>query len=180
MALTLKPTLFLDFDDVLVLNRPYGGYDVVAPNPPRDLWERLFHRPAVDVLQDVLHEFSPRVVISTSWLRLLDRDGFLSLFAKTNLHAIAESLHGAWEVTQPRHATRHDAIAGWLGKHHRGEPYVVLDDTLSGSGLAASDFDVDGRVVLCDENVGLLPAHLPAIRKALATVPKSSWTLQRS
>ncbi len=105
MAVTHKPTLFLDFDDVLVLNRPYGGYDVVAPNPPPDLWERLFHRPAVDVLQDVLHEFSPSVVISTSWLRFLDREGFLTLFAKTGLRAVAESLHGAWEVTQPGHVS---------------------------------------------------------------------------
>ena len=173
----LKPTLFLDFDDVLVLNRGYGGYDVVAPNPPADLWANLFHEPAVEVLRCVIDEFEPRLVISTSWLRFLGRNDFVVLFEKTGLHQLADSLHDAWEVTQPGHVSRHDAIAGWLGRYHRGEPYVILDDHLSGSGLAASDIDLDARVILCDENVGLLPDHLPAIRRALSTSPQGlKWT----
>lgn len=177
--MTLKPTLFLDFDDVLVLNRGYGGYDVVAPNPPADLWTNLFHAPAVEVLRCVMVEFEPQIVVSTSWLRFLDRRAFLDLFARTGLLDVAQSLHAAWEVLQPGHASRHDGIAGWLSKHHRGEPYVVLDDTLSGGSLVASDMDLDGRVILCDENVGLLPTHLPAIRRALSVSPlELKWTNQ--
>src|SRR5258708_7610077 len=100
MAMTLRPTLFLDFDDVLVLNRGYGGYDVVAPHPPADLWANLFHAPAVEVLRCVIGEFEPQVVISTSWLRFLDHKAFLDLFARTGLLDVAQSLHGAWEVLQ--------------------------------------------------------------------------------
>lgn len=174
-----SPTLFLDLDDVVVLNRPYGGYDVMSPNPPDDLWGNLFHAQAVEVLLEVIEEFEPRVVLSTSWLRFLDRQAFLTLFAKANLHVLAQSLHDAWEVSQPGHVSRHDAIAGWLGKYHRGEPFVVLDDTLSGRGLAGSDIDVDGRAILCEENVGLLPEHMQAIRRALSTPPKSPWTTRR-
>ena len=167
------PTVFVDFDDVLVLNQKFGGYDVLAPNPPPELWDNLFHGPAIGLLEQVLSEFRARVVITTSWLRFLDRRGFEQLFARTKLGFITQALHPHWEIEQPRHATRYAAITRWLSQHHRGEPFVILDDHVSGTGLAGSRAELEGRVVLCDENVGLLPEHLPLIRTALGNVPRA-------
>jgi hypothetical protein len=48
-----------------------------------------------------------------------------------------------------------------------GEPFVVLDDNESGTGLRASRHYKAGRVVLCEGGAGLQTKHLPVIRKAL-------------
>lgn len=165
-----RPIIFLDFDDVLVLNRPgqFGGYDVIAPNPPPELWSRLFHVPATQVLVDAIAEHGARVVITTSWLRFMMRDGFERLFTRTGLNVLNESLHDAWEAPQNRGETRAQAIDRWLAAHHRGEPYVVLDDELSGTGLRHSVHEKRGRVVLCQEDVGLHRGHGLFIRAALS------------
>jgi hypothetical protein len=73
--------LFLDFDDVICLNKPYGGYDVAAPDKPADLYERLWHAPALSLLRDVIQEHQPQVVLTTSWLRFLLLDDARALFA---------------------------------------------------------------------------------------------------
>lgn len=164
-----RGTLMLDVDDVYCLGRPYGGTDVVAPEAdrPADLYERLWHAPAVQVLLEVLAEHRPRVVLTTSWLRLLDRDGFVSLFRATGLKLLADSLHEHWEAPSRPGWTRHTAIEHWLCQHYEGEPLVVLDDELSGTGLMGSRLYVVGCVVLCEANVGLHAGHLPLIRRAL-------------
>jgi hypothetical protein len=168
-----RPIVFVDFDDVLVLNQQYGGYDVICPNPPEALWQALFNQAATKLLREVIAEFNCEVVLTTSWLRFLDRAGFDQLFARTGQQFLAASLHTQWDAPQNRGESRRDAIARWLSANHRCEPFVVLDDTVSGTGLARSDIDIDGRVILCEENVGLLPRHLAAIRAALLTSPPS-------
>mgnify|MGYP001554804136 FL=1 len=160
--------LFLDFDDVICVNRPYGGFDVFSKEQPVDLFERLWHPPATQTLLAILAEHGPRVVITTSWLRLMEREGFEALFRKTGLGAVAEALHEVWEAPQERGATRLMAIEKWLNARYAGQPLVVLDDVLSGTGLRGSKLDKAGHVVLCDEEVGLHAGHLPAVRKALA------------
>jgi hypothetical protein len=164
-----RPVILVDFDDVLVLNRPgeFGGYDIVAPNPPPELWANLFHAPAAQTLVDAATEHDACLVITTSWLRFMLRDGFERLFAKTGLHALTERLHPAWEAPQNRGETRAGAIDRWLAANHLGEPYVILDDELSGTGLRASVHDRRGRLVLCKEGVGLHRGHLAPIRAAL-------------
>lgn len=50
MTPSKPPLLFLDFDDVICVNAPYGGYDVLAAatgTAPADLWERLWHPPTI-------------------------------------------------------------------------------------------------------------------------------------
>lgn len=37
----LRPIIFLDFDDVICLNKHYGGFDVFSPDPPEDLSARV-------------------------------------------------------------------------------------------------------------------------------------------
>ena len=68
--------MFLDFDDVICISKPYGGYEVFSSDGhPSDLWERLWHPLAIEVLRAVLEEFHPHVVITTSWLRLAEHAG---------------------------------------------------------------------------------------------------------
>lgn len=161
--------LFLDFDDVLTLSRPYGGYDVfqAVEDQPADLYEKLWHPPAARTLHAIIDEFSPRVVVTTSWLRLMDRSGFETLFRRTGMSRVADALHAAWDAPSRPNMTRHDAIQRWLYTHYLGEPLVVLDDDLSGTGLRGSKLDLAGCVVLCQTGVGLLEEHLPLVRKAL-------------
>lgn len=160
--------VFLDIDDVICINSIYGGYDVFAPNPPADLYEHLFHPPAVEVLQSVMARFMPSVVLTTSWLRMLDREGFYSLFRNTGLGLVADALHEHYQAPTPPGGSRLQAIEEWLSRHHRGEPFAVLDDELSGSGLSGSALDAKGRVIWCQLNVGLEPSHYPMISKALS------------
>ena len=168
--MSLHPVIFLDFDDVIALSRPgeFGGYDVIAPNPPPELWRRLFHVPATQVLLEALAEHDARVVITTSWLRFMLRDGFERVFIMTGLEVLNERMHDAWKAPQNHGETRAQAINRWLAAHHRGEPYVVLDDELSGTGLRNSVHEQRARLVLCHENVGLHRGHLPYIRSALS------------
>jgi hypothetical protein len=70
----MRPVLFLDFDDVICLNRPYGGYDIAAPERPADLWEKLWHTPAVAVLESVVAELQPHVV-PTNFLASISATG---------------------------------------------------------------------------------------------------------
>jgi hypothetical protein len=164
------PLVFLDFDDVICLNDPYGGHDVFQPEDQRpvDLWQRLFHPPAVQVLQTVVAEFEAQLVITTSWLRLMERDGFEALFRNTGLESLARALHASWEAPSRPGDSRWRAIERWLHAHYEGQPLVVLDDTYSGTGLAESPLHQAGRVVLCETRVGLCDAHLPHIRRALS------------
>lgn len=165
------PLVFLDLDDVLCTGKPYGGYEVFQrfDDPPADLWERLWHPPAAHALLELMREHRPQVVMTTSWLRLMERDGFVQLFRRTGLGIVAEAFHTAWQATQDAGSTRHAAIETWLIAHYAGEPFVVLDDVLSGSGLRGSRLDKAGCVVLCEVGVGLHAGHLPAVARALRT-----------
>jgi len=164
-----RPLLFLDFDDVLCLQKPYGGHHLFQAHSerPGDLWERLWHPPAAQTLVDIVEEHRPHIVITTSWLRLMDRDGFIALFHRTGLGVVADGLHEAWKAPQDRGRTRQQAIETWLYAQYEGQPLVILDDELSGTGLHGSRLDKAGCVVLCSAGVGLHAGHLPAVRSAL-------------
>jgi hypothetical protein len=172
-----RPILFLDLDDVLCLNDPYGGYDLLAPGKPADLYKKLFETASVRRLKEILDRASPKVVMTTSWLRFLDRAGFEGLFAQTGLGAVVGAFHEHWEAPQNAGETRLQAVERWLAQHHQGEPYAVLDDHLSGTDLAASVHDLLDRVVLCDENVGLLDEQREGV---VAALTRPFVPLQRS
>lgn len=168
-----KPVLFLDIDDVICMSNPYGGYDVFQPasEQPGDLWRRLWHPPAVEMLREVLAEHKPSVVITSSWLRLCDREGFVQLFLRTGLPEVADALHHAWEAPQDFGRTRLQAVEKWLYARYTGEPFVILDDALSGTGLRGSRLQKAGCVVLCEAGVGLHAGHLEAVHAALRPRP---------
>jgi hypothetical protein len=145
------------------------------------LWERLFHAPAVRTLLRVLDDHQPLVVLTTNWLRFLDLQGFEELFVKTGLAKVEAALcPTAWEAPQNRGNSRLEAIEAWMSAHHDGEPFVILDDTLSGTGLARSRFDRRGAVVLCEVGVGLTEAHLDAVRRALGVAIERRTNLSKS
>jgi hypothetical protein len=163
----VRPLLFLDLDDVLCVNSMYGGGDVVALDKPADLWEKLFHPLAVATLLELVDEVDPRIVMTTSWARFLEHQGFVDVFDKTGLSAISARLH-EHGVVEPLHgATRGDAIDRWMAQHFRGELYAILDDKASGTGLKGSRHDKARRVVWCEVGVGLHRGHLPMLRRAL-------------
>ena len=120
------------------------------------------------VLQTLMDEFAPRLVLTTSWLKLLDRDQFEELFRRCGLEVAAASLHEHWAVAADRGLSRHDAIVRWLQQHHEGEPFVVLDDYESGQSLVGSRLDQAGRVVLSEVGKCLQRSQLSGARVALS------------
>lgn len=167
-----RPTLFLDVDDVLCPNAPFGGLHVqralARPDEaPPDIFERLFSREAVDVLNDLLEEFSPRIVLTTSWLSMLDRRHFVDVFSRCRLPRVASALHEYWDAPTNRGTSRLQAIEKWLERHHQGQPILVLDDIQSGESIIDSFLHTSGRAVLCGATGCLQRRHLATARGAL-------------
>lgn len=160
-----QPIIFLDFDDVLCMCQPYGGYEVMlvlgGGAAPEDLWERLFDPLAVAYLSEIDDEFKPQYVLSTSWTRFMDRDAVVLVLKKAGLGFVMASLHDDWETIKTGSDARSADVQTWLAKHPEcANRWVVLDDTLSGKGLAE-------WAVLCDVNVGLTAQKCNELRRLL-------------
>lgn len=175
----LLPILFLDIDDVLCLNDKYGGYDVIEAlherhESPDTVFRHVFNRRARDALE-LLHlamQGRVRYVISSTWREALDRDQLRDVFRRGGLEFVASSLHEDWCTPMRAYrGIRVDDIAAWLDRHHLGEPFAIVDDTFSGPSLKPAmtnhSHPFAGRVVLCQESVGLLPAHVEPLLAAL-------------
>ena len=166
------PALFLDIDDVLCLNDVYGGFDVMdAVNgmheDPDDVFARVFHGPACEALKRVHAALDGRLryVISSTWRGAMTRPQLHEVFQRTGLDFVASALHPAWSTPQSAlPGQRVDDIAAWMDHWHAGEPFAILDDTFSGPTLqpvlANPLHPFHGRVVLCQERVGLLDEHV--------------------
>ena len=173
------PIVFLDIDDVLCINDPYGGTDVLDAlegrhaEPDRVLCE-IFAAQAKRVLA-ALHEQmggNLRYVISSSWRRAFSRDQIGRVFTTAGIGFVIASLHENWETPGKLWpAERIEEIQSWLRQHHRGEPFVILDDEYSGGSLLGvcddQNHPLAERVVLCGLGVGLTAHHLPIILGAL-------------
>ncbi|MDA8447327.1 HAD domain-containing protein [Paracidovorax valerianellae] len=169
---TLRPIIFLDIDDVLCPNQPYGSSHVFDAlfSPQRaspELYERLFSEEAIAVLNQLVAEFTPAVVLTTSWLLLLQQHHFVDLFNRCGLSCVASSLHDCWGAFGSLGDSRLQVIEEWLEKHHAGEPVLVLDDIYSGESLIDSFLSQTGRAVLCEGQGGLTSNHLEPARRAL-------------
>ncbi|WP_312524940.1 HAD domain-containing protein [Comamonas sp.] len=178
--LTVRPLLFLDFDDVICLNQPYGGYDALkalseasqvgSPIKKEVLWSRLFNKRATHHLQQVNEEFSPNYVLSTSWRWFFERDLLVQTLELGGLSFIAQNLHK--DCTTPRisrDAQRAVEIRRWLSNHPESAgTWVVLDDELSGTGFSTWPWDKLDFVVLCQEGVGLGELEYQRLREAFA------------
>ncbi|RYH30605.1 MAG: hypothetical protein EON54_21725, partial [Alcaligenaceae bacterium] len=147
----LRPIIFLDIDDVLCPNQPYGGSHVFDAlyNPERaspELYDKLFRKESIGVLNQLVAEFNPFVVLTTSWLLLLQRQHFVDLFNRSGLACVASNLHSHWGAFGNLGDSRLQVIEAWLEQHHAGEPILVLDDVISGESLVGSFLVDSGRV----------------------------------
>lgn len=176
-----RMVLFLDFDDVLCLNSPYGGYDVItalsqvekktgAVRDFKDIWANLFARDACSLLEKINAEFAPLYVISTSWRHFLNRDAFVTVLMNTGLEFVARHLHEHWETPIfPSPQRREREICRWLEQNpDYDKKWVVLDDEISGTGYG-EDYPVKQNlpfIVLCREDHGLEMVEYEKLRAA--------------
>lgn len=170
--------LFLDFDDVLCMNNPYGGYDVALAidgrGEPEDLWNLLFDPLAVGLLKEINDEFHPQYVLSTSWTLIMNRDAIVAALEKTGLEFVVNNLHSDWETIKTGSDARAIDIQTWLAGHpEQADCWVVLDDTLSGVGL--TDW-----AVLCDVSVGLTAEKHAELREAFLARAKQTCAEHRN
>jgi hypothetical protein len=177
-----SPVLFLDLDDVLCLNKPFGcqdAWEALHGRHPRQghVFRELFSAPAVGTLQRVHQSFGGdlRYVISSTWRERFGRREMERLLASAGAPFAADALDAADQWRTPAKLLRRqrvDEIDAWLQRYHRGESFAVLDDLHSGASLhlAANDqtHAVHRRVVLCEPGVGLTHEHIRPLVEALA------------
>jgi hypothetical protein len=171
---SLRALLLLDIDDVLCLSEPYGGYHARGAlsrpsDEPKDIWKQLFHAEAVRALQELVMECRPQIVLTSSWLAIMDREHFVEVFRRTGLEAVADALHAHWDAPADLGVSRHAAISRWLEAHHRGEPLLILDDMQSGESLVDSEWHAAGHQILCEVDRGFHRGLLPNAIRALRT-----------
>jgi len=94
------------------------------------------------------------------------------VFRGAGLGFVAENLHTQWRTPgPPPERERIEEIEAWLQDHHRGEPFVILDDEYSGPSLVVCSDPAHrfaARVILCPLRVGLSVEHVPVIVDALS------------
>ncbi len=172
-----KLVLFLDFDDVICLNSPYGGYDAMLAlasgrevRPDDELWSKLFDSSAKKHLQLVHEEFSPTYVLSTSWRWLFERSALEQVLHLGGLSFVVEHLHQDWSTPMlSRKAHRAVEIATWLAQSpSHASSWAILDDMLSGTGFATWNVARREYVVLCQKEVGFQEQEYLQLRRALA------------
>ncbi len=159
--------LFLDFDDILCLNRPYGGGHLLMRPHPADLHLHLWHPPALKALLEVVENVRPSIVLTTTWLRFLDLPAASELFKRTGAELLAQQLHPQGEAPQMVGQSRLQAIDTWMAKNGRPHSYAILDDPESGTGLSGSRHDAAGRLVLCTTGRGVDAQTASALLVAL-------------
>lgn len=199
IAPTAHPVVFIDIDEVICMSRPYGCFAAAAAVNdrhvnPQEVYRQLFQASSIQALKRVDDEMEStlRYVVSSTWREVFTRAQIEIVLRRAGLGFVADHLHEAdrW-CTPPKfgRSRRVNEIAEWLDRHHRGEPFAIVDDTCSGASLALalepalptlSNVPVTGhsknnepphpfagRVVLCQEKVGLTEAHVPFIVAAL-------------
>lgn len=165
--------LLLDIDNVLCLANSSAGYRARAalsrPDDKDEIWKTLFDREAVRALHELMIECRPQVVLTSSWLEMMERQHLIEVFKRTGLGAVAEALHPHWDAPAELGVSRHAAISRWLEAHHRGEPLLILDDLQSGESLLESEWEAAGHQILCAVDRGFHRALLPTAIRALRT-----------
>jgi len=176
------PVVFLDLDDVLCVNEPFGAWDAMDAlqgkrGDAAQVYMELWSPRAKAILQGAHERFGGqlRYVISSSWRLLYTRTQLREVMRLSGLAFVADGMEPRERWATPSLPTKsraHEVLA-WLGLHHLGEPFVVLDDEYSG--LELRTYRGPGasllhrRVVLCEEWQGLWPSHWPRIVAALST-----------
>ncbi|GGI17596.1 HAD domain-containing protein [Oxalicibacterium faecigallinarum] len=168
----MRPTVFLDLDDVLVGRGIYNSYQVIqlfehGTEEWPELWQGLMHIDAKENLKLLHAEFSPLYVISSSWTTQLGREQMILVFERTGLEFVACNLHEEWTTPKSKDSSRISEIEAWLGKNSKGEALLILDDHHSGWTLLESTLYQQGKVVICDIDRCFVADRLKEARQLL-------------
>lgn len=183
-----RTVCFLDIDDVLCVNAPYGGYDaaaaLAAERPTKgnsavatsaDIWGSLFDAAACEHLRRINDEFRPCYVLTTSWWQALGEKRLRETLVRGGLRWVVDSLHP--DAVTPKikgRKNRWAEIQAWLGAHPESR-WVALDDELSGTGFDLELAGTNGPfIVLCEESRGLREAEYVRLRAAFRLRQESS------
>lgn len=168
-----RPIVFLDMDDVLCLSDQFGSREMLkifrqeVPDRP-ELWAGLVDDEAAANVYELHTQFMPWYVISSSWATYLDYAHMCQALTRTKLQFVVDNLHSEWKTPRAFSSSRRDEIEWWLDAHREPEqPFLVIDDTYSGIGLAHSPLALDGRVVLCRSGYGFTKKRLREARYQL-------------
>lgn len=165
--------IITDINNVLCLSDPYGRSDAAAAlsgthGRPDEVFSRLFTEAAKAVMTQVHQRLEGRAgyVISSTWRCSFSRSELATVLARSGLPFVANNLltDGSWCTPELEEGSeRLQEIEAWIAKHHRGQPFVVLDDEYSGSSFLTDRFsgaiDLRESAVLCRRGVGLQPSH---------------------
>lgn len=161
-----RPLVFLDMDDVLCLDDVHHSgqmlkiFEQTIPDYP-EMWERLVDAGAAENLRQLHAEFKPVYVISSSWATYLDRAQMSEALTRTQLQFVVENLHAEWRTPRALSSSRRDEIEWWLEAHREpSQPFLIIDDSWSGTRLAHSPLALDGHVVLCRSGFGFTKKRL--------------------
>jgi hypothetical protein len=161
-----RPLVFLDMDDVLCLDDVHHSGQMLKileqriPDYP-EMWERLVDAGAAENLRQLHAEFKPTYVISSSWATYLDREQMSEALTRTQLQFVVENLHGEWRTPRALSSSRRDEIEWWLDAHREpSQPFIIIDDSWSGTRLAYSPLALNGHVILCRSGFGFTKKRL--------------------
>jgi len=161
-----RPLVFLDMDDVLCLDDVHHSgqmlkiFKQTIPDYP-EIWERLVDAGAAENLRQLHAEFKPVYVISSSWATYLGRETMCQALTRTQLQFVVENLHEEWRTPRALSSSRRDEIQWWLDAHREPrQPFIIIDDNWSGTGLARSPLALDGHVILCRSGFGFTKKRL--------------------
>lgn len=166
LASSVRPILFLDMDDVLCLSDQFGSREMLKiirqEVPDRtELWAGLVDAEAAGNLYEFHTQFLPWYVISSSWATYLNYDQMCQALTRTKLQFVVDNLHVEWRTPRALSSSRRDEIEWWLDAHRKpAQPFLVIDDTYSGTGLAHSPLALNRHVVLCKIGYGFTKKRL--------------------
>jgi len=176
----MRPIVFLDIDDVMVLNKKFGGRHVlkyfdrgdgVGLDDWPELWSELILPAARANLRALHDEFNPEYVISSSWVKHFEKDQLIEIFERTGLPFVSENLHKNWMPPWKMSSQRVHEICWWLDKNDVKQ-YVVLDDLNSGYSLRDAHLlhpTLAEHVVFCDADIGFVYDKYAKAREILSS-----------
>jgi hypothetical protein len=161
-----RPVVFLDMDDVLCLDGVHHSgqmlkiFEKTIPDNPQ-MWERLVDAGAAENLRQLHAEFKPFYVISSSWATYLDHERMCEALTRTQLQFVVKNLHTEWRTPRALSSSRQCEIDWWLEANRKPlQPFIIIDDSWSGTGLAHSPLALNGHVVLCRSGYGFTKKRL--------------------
>jgi len=145
--------IFLDIDGVLNSDMYYRSVDRTIKD-----WSRFDPR-VVDMIIELVEEFSAKLVISSTWrfgaLRQLNNE-----LTKSELK---KYLHKDWKTPQVHPSHRGTEIKMWLDEHPETKNYLIIDDDSNMLEEQVRYF------VRTDLKYGMQEEHLGKARKLLST-----------